>query len=54
MIKYNKFEKKLLEELNFYGIPEKGKSVLVGVSGGADSVSLLVSLTRIHNAYPFG
>lgn len=52
MIKYNKFEKKLLEELNIYGIPEKGKSVLVGVSGGADSVSLLVSLTRIHNAYP--
>lgn len=52
MIKYNKFEKKLIESLNRNGNPEKGKRVLIGLSGGADSVSLTVALTRIKNAYP--
>lgn len=52
MIYYNKFEKKLLESLEHNSIPEKGKRVVVGLSGGADSVSLLVSLNRLKNAYP--
>lgn len=52
MIKYNSFERKLLEELNYFGVPEKGKRVIVGLSGGADSVSLLVSLKRISSSYP--
>ena len=52
MIYYNKFEKKLLESLERNGIPEKGKRVMVGLSGGADSVSLLFSLNRLKNAYP--
>ena len=28
MIKYNSFERKLLEELNYFGVPEKGKRVI--------------------------
>ena len=52
MIIFNKFEKKLLAELESYGIPEKGSRVIVGLSGGADSVSLLMALKNISVVYP--
>ena len=52
MIRYNTFEMKLLREFNNFKIPEKNKKVIVGFSGGADSVSLLVSLKRIEGSYP--
>ncbi len=42
------FEKKVLETINKYKMIENGDSVIVAVSGGPDSISLLYTLIRLR------
>ena len=46
---YNKFEQSVKNTLNTYNMISKGDSIIVGVSGGADSVALLVFLCSVRD-----
>lgn len=52
-MKINKFETKLIETLKKYDMIRRGDSILVGLSGGKDSVALLYSLHKISNYFGF-
>ncbi len=41
--------KKIVNTINVHGLAETGSSILVAVSGGADSVCLLHVLNQIKN-----
>lgn len=48
MFEKDMFEKKVLETINKYKMIENGDSVIVAVSGGPDSISLLYTLIRLR------
>lgn len=49
----DKFVQKVIETIGYYRMIEAGDQVIVGVSGGADSVCLLTVLKRYQECCPF-
>ena len=49
----NKLEQSVLDQIKTYGLIKKGEHVIVGVSGGADSVCLLHILNKLKEELDF-
>ena len=49
----DKFEQQVIEEIRAYGMINSGEQVILGVSGGMDSICLLYILNKISDEWGF-
>jgi len=48
-----KFEQEVIEEIRAYGMINSGEHVIMGVSGGMDSICLLYILNKLSSEWGF-